>query len=1115
MAFVGRETELARLAAALERAARGQTSRVALSGPAGIGLSSLLSELERRVADLDAVTFARGSAHEPCSGVPYHALASAIRSALADLPGPRLAEVVGPAGHDLAVLLPDLADRLARLGAMPDDPLLSAPDQRVSRLTEAVLGTLDRLAGDGVVLLALEDLHWADPGTRGFVESLLRMSRRLPLCLVVTYRPDELHRRHPMRPLADALAATPGVERVAVPPLDRQGLLSLLEAAMDERPSGSFVAAVAEGSGGNPLLAEQLAVAHASLEGVRLSESFEEILEARLATLSVGAIRCLRVLAAARRPVARGMLTRLELHDRRISALALKEALASGLARAVGDEPENDPRSLVSILHERYAEAIESLGLPAERQGTHAALARALDDRPAEAAWHYEAALRFGAARDAHVRAGEAADEVEPGGTALLHYQRALELVEADGSDARLPRFSPPELLARAAQAAFVAGSFRRAAGLVQQAISERSNTVALGEASARGGRARRDLQLEVGELYERLGRYRWSGGDLVPAIAALETAVQLVPQEAIPERARALGSLAKHLMLDGRFQESASLAEQARDVARACGDNALTELAKATCTLGVDVAYGGGLERGLALLEEASDLARQAGSLDELMRAYANRTTLLDLDSRREAAIDVVAQGVAEARQWGLEAVYGAFLRGNAADCLFNLGRWAASEAECRAALEWSPSGVFFYNPIMYLSMVLVESRADEEASRMVGQLLLQLETVPEGQWTASVQRTAVSYALWRDDPMDALRVARRGWERVLETDDWAQTAASASTTLEACAAAAEHARAHRDFAGVAESNDLARSVLPEAERRMVASGVPESLGARREAELHLGMARGHRDRLRGRHDAAAWDRLASAWSGVPVPYQAAKARWWEATAALHAHDRTRAREALHEAWAIADALPARPLQRELSRLARRGRLQLPESAGVSDSVAVGPGHAGDDLVPSPVAPGVTANDLAALAADTELAAVAAHMATHHGNGADGLSVAASTPHDSLDGAAATASWLDGILQPTSPAREAAARQISERLAAADSEHDADPFNLSPREGEVLRILAQGRTNREIAEQLFISDRTVAVHVRNILMKLGVAGRVEATSVAIRLGLLGDYNTP
>jgi DNA-binding NarL/FixJ family response regulator len=56
-----------------------------------------------------------------------------------------------------------------------------------------------------------------------------------------------------------------------------------------------------------------------------------------------------------------------------------------------------------------------------------------------------------------------------------------------------------------------------------------------------------------------------------------------------------------------------------------------------------------------------------------------------------------------------------------------------------------------------------------------------------------------------------------------------------------------------------------------------------------------------------------------------------------------------------------------------------------------------------------------------------------------------------------------------------------------------------------------VLLVLAEGRTNREIAERLFISERTVAVHVRRILAKLRVSGRVEAAGLAIRLGLVPD----
>ena len=64
------------------------------------------------------------------------------------------------------------------------------------------------------------------------------------------------------------------------------------------------------------------------------------------------------------------------------------------------------------------------------------------------------------------------------------------------------------------------------------------------------------------------------------------------------------------------------------------------------------------------------------------------------------------------------------------------------------------------------------------------------------------------------------------------------------------------------------------------------------------------------------------------------------------------------------------------------------------------------------------------------------------------------------------------------------------------------------DTFGLSKRELEVLALIAQGRTNREIGDRLFISQKTVGVHVGNILAKLGVSGRVEAAAVSIRLGL-------
>ena len=68
------------------------------------------------------------------------------------------------------------------------------------------------------------------------------------------------------------------------------------------------------------------------------------------------------------------------------------------------------------------------------------------------------------------------------------------------------------------------------------------------------------------------------------------------------------------------------------------------------------------------------------------------------------------------------------------------------------------------------------------------------------------------------------------------------------------------------------------------------------------------------------------------------------------------------------------------------------------------------------------------------------------------------------------------------------------------------------DRLGLTAREFEVLRLVAAGRSNREIAAELFISAKTASVHVSNILGKLGVASRGEAAATAHRLRLFDSF---
>jgi DNA-binding NarL/FixJ family response regulator len=61
------------------------------------------------------------------------------------------------------------------------------------------------------------------------------------------------------------------------------------------------------------------------------------------------------------------------------------------------------------------------------------------------------------------------------------------------------------------------------------------------------------------------------------------------------------------------------------------------------------------------------------------------------------------------------------------------------------------------------------------------------------------------------------------------------------------------------------------------------------------------------------------------------------------------------------------------------------------------------------------------------------------------------------------------------------------------------------DPFGLTPRERQVLALVAEGATNRQIGAALFMAEKTASVHVSRILAKLGVQGRTEAAAVAHR----------
>ncbi|HEX4898397.1 MAG TPA: response regulator transcription factor, partial [Candidatus Limnocylindrales bacterium] len=258
----------------------------------------------------------------------------------------------------------------------------------------------------------------------------------------------------------------------------------------------------------------------------------------------------------------------------------------------------------------------------------------------------------------------------------------------------------------------------------------------------------------------------------------------------------------------------------------------------------------------------------------------------------------------------------------------------------------------------------------------------------------------------------------------------------------------------------------------------------VPADASSRREAEAQIATARAYAARLDGRDGPVVWDSIAQAGEAVGDPYQVARARWRQAEALLPAKDaregRAAARGPLLEAVRIARDLGAGPLVRQLEELAGRALIALP------------PAPAGET---SPEEARVNA----AIEGGAEAGAGAGRLvATGPGLQPD-LQLAATSGHPDRDGRAASA----GAPAPLN------AGSIAEAFVGPPQVRSDAAFGLSNREREVLGQIVQGRTNREIGERLFISQKTVGVHVGNILSKLGVSGRVEAAMVAVRLDLL------
>ena len=667
--FVGRETELAEL----RRALGGDSplpAVVFLAGESGVGKSRLLAELIA-AAEADGVRVIGGSCVELAEGeMPYAPLVSALRP-LHRTCEPILDELSAESRAQLARLSPEIGG--AGAAAAGDGERGEAQ----LWLFEAFLELIARLGEDGPVLFWIEDVHWADSSTRAFLRFLAASLREENVLVVATYRADELHRRHPLRPLLAELERTPLARRMDLDRFDRDELAEQLADILDREPTDDVVERLYGRSEGNPLFTEELLAA--GIDGLGpLPPSMREALMLRIERLSPDCRQVLRALAVA------GTSTEAVLGE----ATGLEPAaVAAGLRAAMDAQIAVLDGERFGFRHAILREVLYEDLLPGERAELHLCIATAIEAtaggsrspwEAAAVAHHFQAggdqprALSAAVSASSHVRSLHANHEA----AALL--DRAVALWPRVDDPEGASGMSECELLEAAARAHYWAGEEEIAATLFERAI-------------ARLEEAEHDADPEqVAGLLEGLAVAQWSLGRSEQSRVTQKRALDLLPSDEVtPTRARLLAQQARFLMLQGRFAEACEVAPEALA--------ATEELGMDSERPGVLNRYGYALfamgeeAEGAERMEESIRLSETTGRDGDLATAYANYADAFHFAGHTHRAWEIAGRGLREISErlerHGGSPRAASFIRLDLAGMSFDLGDWAGADEELRRA--------------------------------------------------------------------------------------------------------------------------------------------------------------------------------------------------------------------------------------------------------------------------------------------------------------------------------------------------------------------------------------------------------------------------------------------
>ncbi len=1011
--FVGRTGELDTLNDALARAAGGaaagasaaggEPQALLLGGEAGVGKTRLVEEFAAAAHRRGAVVALGGCVEIGADGLPFAPFSTALRALRRHLPEELAAAAAGQE-EELARLLPELAEGAPVTGGGRHD------EESMARLFELTARLLERVAARHTVVLVLEDLHWADASTRHLIAYLFRTLRTGRLVVLATYRSDDIHRRHPLRPLLAELDRLRTVRRLELGRFTRDEVGRQIAGILAHEPDPGQVDAIFERSDGNAFFVEELAVAAHEGSCTGLTDSLRDLLLVRVEALPESAQRVARLVAEGGSTVEYRLLAAVA----QLAEDDLIEALRSAVnAHILLPAPDGDG---YRFRHSLVREAVGDDLLPGERSRLNRRYAEALDADPtlvpaAErvmrlASYWYHAhdpAKALPAVLDASVEARRRHAYSEQ----LRLLERAMELWDAVPGDVRATlrpvdytEVYPPcgcdpdttplrylDLMAEAAVAGRRCGERERAMKITKRALrllEDEPGTSACGRDQQRAAWFWTQRSL----LVQAQGR-----GDGWRELGIAQELVRGLPPSQV--HAEVLAMSANWSMLHCPGPDAMTAAERAVEYARMVGADEI-EL-NARLTLGGLMVDAGQIDAGLAEMFQVRDLVVARNRSAVVARSHVNLPSVLESVGRSRDALGILREGVDLTRRMGLLESE-AWVWGNLAESLISLGRWdEALEAADRAGAPGrgpAPRG----GAALKRATVALARGESAEAARQLAEARAAYGThdpVPQYRLPLATLTVGVAAAEGRlaDARAELARVLDEGFPPGTQRYGWPLLLSAAEAEADA-----------RTLPAADQGRAEAVERLADAAKRLT-TGAP--VWAAHEhwvrAELH---------RARDRDTPQLWSEAVTAFERVERPYELARVRHRLAAALLATggeDERARATELLRLARTVADHLGARPLSDAVNLLGRRARLTL--------------GRA----VPEPAA------------------------------------------------------------APADP---------------------AEALGLTGRERDVLRLVSEGRTNRQIAEELFISPKTASVHVSNILAKLGVSGRGEAAALAHRLAL-------